>query len=72
MIVMKGNLGDSKSRVYLKIHEHISTSVICREAKECHIERILKMKSEKDSYSRVVFSSLFEVSFFSIKGRLFV
>ena len=45
--------GDSKSRVYLKIPEHSSTSLICWEAIEPHIERILELQSENDSYSRV-------------------
>ena len=45
IFLFKGELGGEgrKSRCNLKTSEHSSTSVICREAKEPHIERILNL-----------------------------
>ena len=42
--VLKGNLGKNTSLVYMKVHEHSSTSVINREALELHTKRNLKLQ----------------------------
>ena len=41
---LKGNLGKNTSLVYMKVHEHSSTSVINREALELHTKRNLKLQ----------------------------
>ena len=42
--VLKGNLGKSKSYVYVKVHEHSSTSALYREALELQTKRNLKLQ----------------------------